>query len=77
MTGNDILLRLKEGHSVRVIEPLNTGLKKKNMLERISLIHKMDIFQHYSQICSSDFLVDLPIKLILCSLQKEQVYGIL
>ena len=42
MTGNNKLLRLKEGHSVRVFEALNAGLKKENTLERISLIHKMD-----------------------------------
>ena len=49
MTGSDILSRLKQGHSVRVFEALNAALKTVNMSERMSLIHKMDIFEDYSQ----------------------------
>ena len=47
-TGSDILSRLKRDYSIKVFEKLHTGLKKKYLSKRKSLIYKMDIFEDYT-----------------------------
>ena len=47
-TGSDILSRLKNDYSLKVFEQLNAGLKTKHLSKKMSLIHKMDIFEDYT-----------------------------
>ena len=47
-TGSDILSRLKRDYSIKVFEKLHSGLKKKYLSKRKSLIYKMDIFEDYT-----------------------------